>query len=391
MEKKILAAILFDRDTYDKWERFLTDEDFSDQGNVLYKSIRSYYEQDPDAHAVDVEVLVSRIHRTHPKYGDLFEALLRGLEPVSIPNVFKELIEYKIKRSGEDLGHAILAGKHSSQAVRTYLDLLETKEEDFATRTTVRKGLVFDVFKDSARENLIAIYPRAVNEVLKGGVTRGTHIVVFGRPEVGKTLFTINLIKGFLDQGLVVLFCSNEDPYPKFAPRLIQRISGKTEDEIRQAGDISEDTKRKADNFIHSDLDPGTPSDIESLIKEHKPDVVIVDQIYNLKVGDLEQTAKLSAASQAMRRFCKRYNIVAVSLTQAGDSAHNKVVLDMNDIEYSNTGVQTPVDLMIGIGANAEMLENGRRMLSFPKNKVSAVHAAFPVIFDTTIHKVISA
>ena len=67
-----------------------------------------------------------------------------------------------------------------------------------------------------------------------------------------------------------------------------------------------------------------------------------------------------------------------MSVTQAGESAQNKLVLSMGDVEWSNTGIPGAADLMIGIGLDDEYLSTDKRMLSIPKNKVNGRHGAFP-------------
>ena len=72
-------------------------------------------------------------------------------------------------------------------------------------------------------------------------------------------------------------------------------------------------------------------------------------------------------------------NVLAISVTQAGDSADNKAVLDMGDVDYSNTGIPAQADVMIGVGVTAELEAENRRMFSLPKNKISGDHSSFPV------------
>jgi len=91
-----------------------------------------------------------------------------------------------------------------------------------------------------------------------------------------------------------------------------------------------------------------------------------------------------------MRALIKRYNLVGVSIHQAGDSATNKLVLERGDVYMSNTSLPGDADVLIGIGANPAFKEEGRRMISLAKNKVSGVHDYWPVVFDEHLSKVVS-
>jgi hypothetical protein len=66
-------------------------------------------------------------------------------------------------------------------------------------------------------------------------------------------------------------------------------------------------------------------------------------------------------------------------VTQAGDSARGKAVLDDGDIDSSNTGIPGAADVLIGIGMTEQLESAGLRMLSLCKNKASFVHGHFTV------------
>jgi hypothetical protein len=92
-----------------------------------------------------------------------------------------------------------------------------------------------------------------------------------------------------------------------------------------------------------------------------------------------------------MRNIAKRRRVVVISVTQAGDSAANKSILDMGDVDFSNTGIPATADLMIGLGASFDDVKAGRMVLSLCKNKIGGRHAVIPVMVDYTLCKLISA
>ena len=81
--------------------------------------------------------------------------------------------------------------------------------------------------------------------------------------------------------------------------------------------------------------------------------------------------------------------MVVVSVTQAGDSAHNKAALDLGDVDFSNTGIPAQADVMIGLGANQNHKDAGELVISLPKNKVSAIHEAFAVTTEPHLSKIL--
>jgi hypothetical protein len=92
-----------------------------------------------------------------------------------------------------------------------------------------------------------------------------------------------------------------------------------------------------------------------------------------------------------MRNIAKKYDAVAITVTQAGDSAEGKAVLDMGDVDSSNTGIPGACDVLLGIGATEQHKEQGLRILSLSKNKLGGVHDSFPVRFNPAISKYVSS
>ena len=60
---------------------------------------------------------------------------------------------------------------------------------------------------------------------------------------------------------------------------------------------------------------------------------------------------------------------------QGGDSAEGKAVLEIGDVYMSNTEVPGACDVLLGVGANKEMLTRNERTVSFCKNKVTGDHS----------------
>ena len=91
------------------------------------------------------------------------------------------------------------------------------------------------------------------------------------------------------------------------------------------------------------------------------------------------RTNQLEAAATFARNMAIKHKMVSISATQAGDSARNKAILDMGDVDYSNTGIPAQADLMIGIGGTEEQESSGIRVLSLCKNKITGQHDNWPV------------
>lgn len=392
-ERNLLSAMMQSRAAWASVSERLSASDMGEQSNLILGAISEYYGRDAAAEEVDGGILTRSITRklSSPKHKEAFEALIEVIDgtKASPANVLDDFVAVKRDAAAGKLASALAAGKDPSE-VRPLLTLYEAWCDgglpDEAHQTEIMRGerlpdLVHTSYEDGA---LIRVHPRALNERIDGGLLPGHHMVVFARPEMGKTMLLVNMIFGFLREDRTVLYIGNEDPITDVVMRVVSRLTGMTKYEILKDPEKADADARDAgyDNLILAGLAPGTPREIEALVQEYKPDVLMIDQLRNINVGEEHFVQKLEKAATEARNIGKRNACAVISVTQAGDSASGKAVLDMGDVDSSNTGIPAQADVMVGIGATHEDEAAGRRVLSLPKNKRSGRHDFFPVIVD---------
>ena len=267
-----------------------------------------------------------------------------------------------------------------------------TELEESEDLTPAAESAAYILQELSNPDNLIKIYPNVLNAAIDGGLTPGNHVLVFARPNIGKTMFVINLARGFARDGRRVLHLINEEPKKQVIQRYVSRFSGLEKHEVYL--DISEAiNKANANGFENlyvEDINPGTFHEIRCLIEKINPEIVIIDQLRNVKIKDDNRVTALEHAATEARNLCKKYGIVVVSITQAGDSASNKLVLTDSDIDSSKTGIPAQMDLILGIGADQTQKDSHMRTVTIVKNKLSPVHEYYPVRVDENLSKIIS-
>jgi len=396
-ERALVSSCIKDRTVFEKVESLGLQRDMSEQARAVLAALSTYYDRDPAARAADPGIVARALAREHPRHADTFESLVSDLADldVSARNVVQDVLAVKRESVGGRLASALAAGRQPDEVLPLmdeYHKWTDAEALEEGDKTEVLTGFsVAELVRTKYdNENIIRVWPKALNERLDGGVLRGHHIVVFAQPEVGKTLMLMNMAAGFLNQGLRVLYVGNEDPWEDMVIRIVSRLSGLTKYQVMEDPDMADDIARRRgyENFTLAELTPGTPREIGSLMEEYKPDVVFVDQVRNLNVGEDNRVNQLEKAAQAMRNLGKKYHAVMVSSTQAGDSASGKAVLEMGDVDFSNTGIPSTADVMIGIGGTREDFMSDRRVLSLCKNKRSGNHDFFPVMLDRNTNKV---
>lgn len=396
-ERNVLAACLVSRDAFNKIEPHVGKEDFSEQGNIILRGMREYYDRDTDVQAIDPDLLQRNVSRSvsNPKHREMFEALIHTLAntDVSPANVVHDFIEVRREGAGARLASALAAGK-SSAAVRPFLDEYskwDTASELEADDHEMHNGVTLDeLARQTDEEGLIKIWPKSLNERLDGGLLRGHHLLIFARPEMGKTMMVVNMIAGFVAQDLTVLYVGNEEPVYDTMYRVKSRLTGMTKLEMLDDREFADQVaeERGFSNIYFKEATPGTPRQIQDWIDDVTPDVVVIDQLRNLNVNEEHFVQKLEKAATAARNLGKSNNVLVVSVTQAGDSAAGKGPLDMGDVDSSNTGIPAACDVMVGLGANHDDEACGRRIISLPKNKRSGRHEFFPVRVDLQLSSI---
>lgn len=393
-DKSILAAMCTSRVLYEQVKQILTEDDLSVQTAPLVAEIDEYYLADPNAVAVNKELLCASLLKRYPKHGKDFEVIIKELQHLDSPhNFIKILREYKQHNIGVKLAGLLLNPKASADKIKLCMDAYLNFESDDVENYGVVGRPVSELAKVFKKDGLNKLYPRSLNDALGGGVPDHTHIGVIARPETGKTLLGISNASGYVRQGHKVLYIGNEDPVDSYLFRIVSRITGLTRNEILSDPDSA---AKKAEslgynNIIFDDEMPCTFPRIEKLIKKHSPKLVIIDQLHQVYIPKTDgATEQLTRATKEARRLCKKYPIVLISFTQAGDSGSNKLVLDMGDTYQSNTSFPGDVDVFIGLGTNEAYTASNRRMINLAKNKISGNHIHFPVMIDTSISKVIS-
>jgi len=397
-EQNILASVIHSREAYDEIKHFMGRDDLSEQGWFIWEGVVDYYDKDDSCTSVDCSILSEATARkvSADKHKDTFRHIIQGLQEHkgSIPNVIADLLEHKREATGHRLAAAILSGDTPNGLLSEYQGLIDATELEEESKEDDRRGYDVSalVSNNFDSDGLIRVSPSSLNARLDGGVRPGHHLVLFARPEMGKTMMVIEMMAGFAEQDLTCLYIGNEDPIADINMRVVNRLSGMTKLEVLNKPQEA-DTKAREngyENIILHSAAPGTPRSITRLLDKYSPDILVLDQLRNINTGNDNYVLKLEEAATHARNWAKKYSCVVVSVTQAGDSAANKAALDLGDVDYSNTGIPGQADVMIGLGANMNHKAAGELVISLPKNKVSAIHEAFAVTTEPHLSKILS-
>ena len=351
MELQLLSCSINSRQDYELVKSYIDIKlnTYSKEFQVVMAKVGEYYSRDPEAERVFPEVLVAQLSETirNAKHVELFSTLIADAvtSGASDANVRAVILLAKQQEVGDKLAAALTSGQAGKQSVdemmdelrelrsMTSLDQMENHMETFGDI-----DLAALVSFENDPTNLIPIYPTSLNDRLDGGAKRGHHIVVYGRPESMKTGTVINIGAGAVRKGFKVLHFINEDRPEDIVIRKTSNLSGFTKRMIYENPNAARDKAEEHgwSRYIVKNAKPGSVSDFKREIELEEPDVIIVDQLRNIQVRADNRVNQLEYAATGVRNIAKEMNVLAISVTQAGDSADNKAVLDMGDVDYSN-------------------------------------------------------
>ncbi len=388
LERKLIAAALQDRSAYHTIAASAVPDGFDDMVKPVWDALVGYYERDGSAAHADAELIGKTVGAGHmnPKKGREMESLVIELanETVSIENVRAYVAQTIKDRAGMALASAI-AGRKPEAEISAALQEFSNALDAGPTEEAEQDGWAGILKKQVDPSNRMLVSPRVLNQHIRGGVAPGHNVTIFGRPESGKTALAITMACGFARRGKRVLYVGNEDPIQDLMVRVITNLTGKSADELAVDPDKweAEALKSGAANMVLKATSPGTMREVEALVKLHKPDVLFVDQLRNITAGKTgSYTELLDKNAQGVRALGKKYGMVTISVTQAGDSAQGRPILDMGDVDSSNTGIPGAADLMIGVGVTDDLDRQGLRMLTLCKNKLGVVKPNITVELD---------
>lgn len=217
------------------------------------------------------------------------------------------------------------------------------------------------------------------------GISEGEFAYLLARPDVGKTLFTVNMIAGpggFADQGARILYLGNEEPVIRTVMRAISSYTGLTTDQIKENPDEAAVLFEPIRDKIRWVDEVGfSISRLDAAVRRGGYDIVVVDQLDKLSVngnfGDTHE--RLGQLYLKARELAKLNKCAVIGVTQASADAEGKTVVTYSMSAGSKTDKAAEADLVLGLGA-AEMDaqdNSGRNLLRYctvSKNKLSNFH-----------------
>jgi len=390
--KPELIQLLLNKEFYEGNRHRVRASMFDDSDyKQVYKSIlRAHEKSDEDITVQDVAAIYEIDNPTETRAKkDNVRILLRELadKPPLSTDVAEEVLQYawrqEIGRDIANLGLEIVDG--NVKDLTSLKRLIEKTKDDFTPQVDIKPCTkdVFELLKETEADTRWTFNIRALRDKLPG-VAGGELCIIFARPETGKTASHVSFCfgpDGFAEQGANVHTFVNEEKASRTMLRAMSAFTGITREEIHEDPRfVAHEWKTIHDNVNMFDAQGVTIEQIDAYCENHKPDVLVVDQLDKVQVaGNFSRTdEKLREIYTQAREIAKRHDLAFIAISQASADAEGKTKLNPTEMEGSKTGKFAEADIIIGIGkhdmSGVDEEPDMTRHLTIGKNKITGWH-----------------
>jgi KaiC/GvpD/RAD55 family RecA-like ATPase len=375
-----LLKLLLNYNYYNKYNNYISK--FFNKDNIelytLYNflvSLHNKYEKDITLEEYTLYVLTNCTE----KYKESLAVLLESLSNVDESSVVVEDIikDLEYRQKAYDVALAALEVSEGRKDFNDLLvlakDLNVSESDSIASESMFVTNDLEELYNEQIHKQGLRWRLGTLNRML-GSLRPGDFGFIFARPETGKTTFLASEISHFAKQvDKPILWFNNEEQGSKVQLRLYQAMLGCTLTEL--FSDIHGNKQRYLElggsNIKIFDSASIHRKQVEQLVRELEPSLIIFDQIDKIKgFTDDREDLRLGAIYIWARELAKEY-CPAIAVCQADASGEGKRWLTMENVANAKTAKQAEADWILGIGKTHAVTEEYQRHLSLCKNKLS--------------------
>ena len=360
-EQSVLGGLLLHNESWDNVVNILSSDDFYQTSHrIIYDAIVILLEHDKPADILTVKEQVIKTHDEDSIGGFAYLAQIAENTP-SVSNIeayakhVRELSIYRqLIKIGKEMADTAFSPKDIE--VNDLLDLSERKIFEIAEQVSRNKQEITNV-KDIIKDVVNRVHEMQELKGYKGaetgfsefdkltsGLQNGDLIIIAGRPSMGKTALSMNIVEHVaIHNSTPVAVFSLEMPTEQLVIRMISSF-GRIDSSKLRDGDMSEidwnsfnhAVRAFEENTILIDETPSiTPTEIRAkcrrLKSQYDIDLIIIDylQLMSAKTsensrsnGNREQ--EISTISRSIKEIAKELDVPIIALAQLSRSVEQR-------------------------------------------------------------------
>lgn len=409
-----LLQLLKERPRYERLARSVPARALDPTSKLLLDAFGAYFKDMPNALTVEVGPFMawaklSRFKKSTDealaKLAAIMQRVQAGCDPALESGMLLRLAEAAMAADAL----AAVAQFNDGEEINLAVRMAEIKEEfeGFAGKVEAEACLA-DTIEDqlAETENDSGIHWRlnCLNRSMRP-LRSGDFGIVAARPDKGKGTFITSEATFWAPQVLKefgpdrpILIMTNEGPGKRIFPRLYSAALNKTAEELIPLSNKGVLRQMYAEatggaNIIKVvEIHDRWSHDVERIIKQQRPSIVVFDMIDNIKwsggsANNGQRTDQLLEAMYAgCRNWCVKYDFIGIATSQLSADAHGVLYPADTMLKDSKTGKQGACEFIITIGTSADPTLGGSRFIGCVKNKLRRTGAPqspnSEVIFD---------
>ncbi|AFQ22499.1 putative DNA helicase [Pectobacterium phage PhiM1] len=390
---RLLLAVLKDRSKFRQLRGAVPDDLVGQETISMLAWYQAYFQAFPDKDKVDTESLRSlfnlRVGNTIDEnqraiMGMLFRKLDEPVDQHEVEGITAQLFERDFKGKAA----ALINRYDNGDEIDLTFELNRLAHENMR-RTSASSPASYidapiaDILNDFQGDRGLKLVTQLLRSSV-GGLQGGDSIAVAGRPDKGKTsLLAANLVN-FAPQladmgwsGRPMLWLNNEGSGRRIIPRIYQAALRCTFAEMvakSNAGTLVQEytDAMHGERILVKDMHGSTLGQIEQVIEELNPCVVVFDMLANFRMpgtGGGNKTDALEQMWQETREMAVRHDFVAMPTVQISADGDDQMYPPYSALKDSKTAIQGATDVILMMGALNAVEMDEVRGFSTPKNK----------------------
>lgn len=357
---------------------------------AIADDFKKYFEAYPTHNAVDWPTFVPQFKRWHPTLKDdqfnEYVGVFRNIIPDADADQHRNMVTWMAEVELMTL-IANIAHKHAEGEVEDAWAEITAAQDQYRNRTgiKVQNGFISvpieDLLQDEFDDTGVAWRLDCLNKSMRR-LRPGDFGIVAGRPDKGKTSFIASettFMAPQLPPDRNILWLNNEGPGRRIIPRLYQAALNYSMQELIQHSNAKtlvpayrEAIGGRLDKFRVHDIHGWNNGQVERVIEESNPGIIVYDMIDNVKgFGSEARTdLQLEAMYQWARERSVKYDCIGIATSQISNEGDGLQFPTLGMLKDSKTGKQGACDFQLMIGASNDPVLQNSRYIGLPKNKL---------------------
>ena len=395
-----ILRVLNTRDKYDKMIRAVPKAALNEVTQVLLDDFGKFFREFPDVAAIDEQAFRTWFRAFgHPKltaeqfarYDGVIKVISQPAPPELEEGFAARLLSADTAAKIADLLENYNEGAEIDfgSSLRSVVDQYEL-DSNRKVKTPWVRDHIDDLLEDDALDRGFHWRQAGINEVMRPLVA-GDFGIIAARPDVGKTTFLTDNLTHFAGQmpsvfedgaSRNILWFNNEGPGRRIKKRLYQSALDAAYSDmlkLQQQGQLvqayADSIGGDEDRIRIFDVHDFWNYEVEDIIKQHNPGMIVFDMLDNIKFGggvnnNGQRTDQLlEAMYQWGRVLAVKHDCVVLATSQISAEGENLAWPTLSMLKDSKTGKQGAADFIMTIGFQAGSPDE--RYLGLTKNKLN--------------------